>query len=133
MRKTVLVGMSVVLATSLFTGCAVKTGNDKLQSVTEQNIDSFIVNGVSTKKDVQSKLGGATSVDFMQNGLEKWTYLHTLKVEKGINYVPVANWFVRGTNDTKKSLVILFDGDIEYHMHNVFSEFFLILTQKLGF
>ena len=112
MKKILLVTTSVVLATSLFTGCAVKTGNDKLQSVTEQNIDSFIVNGVSTKKDVQSKLGGATSVDFMQNGLEKWTYLHTLKVEKGVNYVPVVNWFVRGTNDTKKSLVILFDGDI---------------------
>ena len=59
MRKTVLVGMSVVLATSLFTGCAVKTGNDKLQSVTEQNIDSFIVNGVSTKKDVQSNINQA--------------------------------------------------------------------------
>ena len=29
MRKTVLVGMSIVLATSLFTGCAVKSGNDK--------------------------------------------------------------------------------------------------------
>ena len=106
MKKILLVTTSVVLATNLFTGCAVKTGNDKLQSVTEQNIDSFIVNGVSTKKDVQAKLGGATSVDFMQNGLEKWTYLHTLKVEKGINYVPVANWFVRGTNDTKKSIYI---------------------------
>ena len=43
MKKILLVTTSVVLATSLFTGCAVKTGNDKLQSVTEQNIDSFIV------------------------------------------------------------------------------------------
>ena len=26
--------------------------------------------------------------------------------------MPVANWFVGGTNDTTKSLVILFDGEI---------------------
>ena len=31
---------------------------------------------------------------------------------KGINYVPVVNWFVKGTNDTKKTLIVLFDADV---------------------
>ena len=112
MKRFLLLGSTTVLVASLITGCAVKTGNDKLQEVTNENIDSVIKNGVSTKTEVKSKLGGPGRVDFLNNGLEKWEYDHTLKVEKGVNYVPVVNWFVKGTDDTKKSLVILFDGDI---------------------
>ena len=112
MKKILLLGSSAVLVASLITGCAVKTGNDKLQEVTNENIDSVIKNGVSTKTEVKSKLGGPGKIDFLNNGLEKWEYDHTLKVEKGVNYVPIVNWFVKGTDDTKKSLVILFDGDI---------------------
>ena len=112
MKRFLLVGSTAALVASLITGCAVKTGNDKLQEVTNENIDSVIKNGVSTKTEVKSKLGGPGRVDFLNNGLEKWEYDHTLKVEKGVNYVPVVNWFVKGTDDTKKSLVILFDGDI---------------------
>lgn len=112
MKRFLLLGSTAVLVASLITGCAVKTGNDKLQEVTNENIDSVIKNGVSTKTEVKSKLGGPGKIDFLNNGLEKWEYYHTLKVEKGVNYVPVVNWFVKGTDDTKKSLVILFDGDI---------------------
>ena len=112
MKRFLLLGTTTVLVASLITGCAVKTGNDKLQEVTNENIDSVIKNGVSTKTEVKSKLGGPGKIDFLNNGLEKWEYDHTLKVEKGVNYVPVVNWFVKGTDDTKKSLVILFDGDI---------------------
>ena len=112
MKRFLLLGSTTVLVASLITGCAVKTGNDKLQEVTNENIDSVIKNGVSTKTEVKSKLGGPGRVDFLNNGLEKWEYDHTLKVEKGVNYVPIVNWFVKGTDNTKKSLVILFDGDI---------------------
>lgn len=112
MKNFLLLGSSAVLVASLITGCAVKTGNDKLQEVTNENIDSVIKNGVSTKTEVKSKLGGPGRVDFLNNGLEKWEYDHTLKVEKGVNYVPIVNLFVKGTDNTKKSLVILFDGDI---------------------
>lgn len=112
MRKNILLVGSILAASVLFTGCAIKTGNDKLQMVTNENVSSVIENGVSTKTEVKSKLGGPGKIDFLNNGLEKWEYYHSLKVEKGINYVPVVNWFVKGTNDTKKSLVILFDGDI---------------------
>lgn len=102
MKNFLLLGSSAVLVASLITGCAVKTGNDKLQEVTNENIDSVIKNGVSTKTEVKSKLGGPGRVDFLNNGLEKWEYDHTLKVEKGVNYVPIVNWFVKGTDNTKK-------------------------------
>jgi hypothetical protein len=111
-KKSLVLSSGIVLSVFLFTGCAVKTGNDKLQEVNNENVDSVIKNGISTKSDVKAKLGGAGKVDFLQNGLEKWEYEHVLKVEKGINYVPIVNWFARGTDDTKKSLVILFDGEV---------------------
>ncbi|GAB1464826.1 hypothetical protein MASR2M54_03260 [Aliarcobacter cryaerophilus] len=34
------------------------------------------------------------------------------KCSKGVNYVPVVNWFVKGTDDTKKTLIVLFDGNV---------------------
>ena len=112
MRKISLIATSLVLGTVLFSGCAVKSGNDKLQDVTKESVTDMIKNGTSTKSEVRSKLGEPTNIDFMENGLEKWEYNHTRKVDKGINYVPVVNWFVKGTNDTKKILVILFDGEV---------------------
>lgn len=112
MKKISLIATSLVLGTVLFSGCAVKSGNDKLQDVTKESVTDMIKNGTSTKSEVRSKLGEPTNIDFMENGLEKWEYNHTRKVDKGINYVPVVNWFVKGTNDTKKILVVLFDGEV---------------------
>ena len=112
MRKISLIATSLVLGTVLFSGCAVKSGNDKLQDVTKESVTDMIKNGTSTKSEVRSKLGEPTNIDFMENGLEKWEYNHTRKVDKGINYVPVVNWFVKGTNDTKKTLIVLFDADV---------------------
>ena len=112
MRKISLIATSLVLGTVLFSGCAVKSGNDKLQDVTKESVTDMIKNGTSTKSEVRSKLGEPTNIDFMENGLEKWEYNHTRKVDKSINYVPVVNWFVKGTDDTKKTLLVLFEGNI---------------------
>ena len=112
MKKISLIASSLVLGTVLFTGCAVKTGNDRIENVTQDNILNMIEDGKSTKSEVRSKLGEPTNIDFMENGLEKWEYNHTRKVDKGINYVPVVNWFVKGTDDTKKTLLVLFEGNI---------------------
>lgn len=107
--KLTLIGC---LGLSLFTGCAVKSGNEKLQDVTQTNVTDIIKDGISTKADLRKNLGEPSHVDFMENGLEKWQYNHSRKVEKGVNYVPIVNWFVQGTNDTKRTLVILIDGDV---------------------
>lgn len=111
-NSLVKAGLSGLTIGMILTGCAVKTGNENLGQMTEENISSTIKNGLTTKKQVKANLGEPTKIDFLSNGLEKWEYKHTLRVEKGINYVPVVNWFVRGTNDTKKMLVILFENDV---------------------
>ena len=112
MKKISLIASSLVLGTVLFTGCAVKTGNDRIENVTQDNILNMIEDGKSTKADVRKAFGEPKNIDFMDNGLEKWEYHHSRSVQKGVNYVPVVNWFVKGTDDTKKTLLVLFEGNI---------------------
>lgn len=101
-----------LLGATLISGCAVKTGNEKLEEASNEKVSEFLKKDVTTKNEVKKNFGEPQKVDFMSNGLEKWEYEHLRKQAKGVNYVPVVNWFVSGTNDTKKTLVILFDGDI---------------------
>ena len=112
MKKISLIASSLVLGTVLFTGCAVKTGNDRIENVTQDNILSMIEDGKSTKADVRKAFGEPRNIGFMDNGLEKWEYHHSRSVQKGVNYVPVVNFFVKGTDDTKKTLIVLFDGNV---------------------
>ncbi len=112
MKKISLIASSLVLGTVLFTGCAVKTGNDRIENVTQDNILNMIEDGKSTKADVRKAFGEPRNIGFMDNGLEKWEYHHSRSVQKGVNYVPVVNFFVKGTDDTKKTLIVLFDGNV---------------------
>ena len=112
MKKISLIASSLVLGTVLFTGCAVKTGNDRIENITQDNILNMIEDGKSTKADVRKAFGEPRNIGFMDNGLEKWEYHHSRSVQKGVNYVPVVNWFVKGTDDTKKTLIVLFDGNV---------------------
>ena len=112
MKKISLIASSLVLGTVLFTGCAVKTGNDRIENVTQDNILNMIEDGKSTKADVRKAFGEPRNIGFMDNGLEKWEYHHSRSVQKGVNYVPVVNWFVKGTDDTKKTLIVLFEGNV---------------------
>lgn len=109
MLKKITASSMLVATLLLGTGCAVKTGNENLGTMEKSELDTKIVKGKSTKQDVKTLLGDPDRTDFDNNSLEKWTYLHTRKDAKFVNYVPVANWFVAGTNDTTKSLVIVFE------------------------
>ncbi len=109
-KKLSIVALAV--CASLLTGCAVKTGNDKLEDVTSESVGKNIIKEKTTKTKVKEIYGEPQKVDFLANGLEKWEYSHLRKAAKAVNYVPVANWFVGGTNDTTKTLVILFEGDV---------------------
>ena len=111
MTKTLKLA-TLLLCASLATGCAVKSGNEKLEDSTNESIGKMIIKDKTTKSNVKELLGEPQKVDFLANGLEKWEYSHLRKAAKAVNYVPVANWFVGGTNDTTKTLVILFEGDV---------------------
>lgn len=112
MMKSIKLAAALLMCASLVTGCAVKSGNEKLEDVSSESVAKTIIKEKTTKTNVKELYGEPQKVDFLANGLEKWEYSHLRKAGKAVNYIPVANWVVGGTNDTTKTLVILFDGDI---------------------
>ncbi len=106
-RLTAVLTAGLVLMLS--SGCAVRTGNEKLARMDKREIEQRIVKGKTTKEEVRRLMGDPDKVDFDQAGHEKWEYINVHRSAKAINYVPVANWFVQGTNDTKKTLIVIFD------------------------
>ncbi len=107
--KSKIVGLAILVGLVSMTGCAGKSGNENLGKMETSQIEAGITKGKSTKADVKTMLGDPDKTDFDNNSLEKWTYIHVRSDLKAVNYVPVVNWFVRGTNDTTKSLVVIFD------------------------
>lgn len=109
MIKTVLAS---AVALMLLSGCAAKSDNEALEKADSQGIESILVKGTTTKAEVTEYFGEPQEVDFMDNGQEKWKYGHLRRSDKLVNYIPVASWFAGGTNDTTKSLVLLFEKDV---------------------
>jgi outer membrane protein assembly factor BamE (lipoprotein component of BamABCDE complex) len=108
MTKVFTLGLITAVAL-LMSGCAVKVGNETLGKVEKTQIDSTIVKGKSTKEDIKTFMGDTDKTDFDNNGNEKWVYTHVRKEAKFTNYIPIVDLFARGTNDTTKTLVVLFD------------------------
>lgn len=110
--------MTKVLTLSLLTagvllvsGCAVKAGNETLGKMEKTQIDSKIVKGKTTKEEIKSIMGDPDRTDFDNNGNEKWIYVHIRRDAKAVNFIPIVSMFVKGTNDTTKTLIVLFNED----------------------
>jgi len=104
--KLVLAG--VVL--SFLVACA-NTGNQQLAKMDSTGVAQRIKEGVTTKAEVKQVLGQASDVDFDSFGNEKWTYVHLKSTTKASSFVPVVSLFSYGTNDTRRKLVIVFNGN----------------------
>lgn len=90
-------------------GCAGKTGHAFLEEKSPEEIKAILVEGVATKEDIRSKLGEPNDIDFDTNNCEIWKYEFKRSELSGISYVPIANWFSSGTNDTIKRLKVMFN------------------------
>jgi hypothetical protein len=108
MNKTFTFSL-VAAMTLIMSGCAIKTGNMTLEKMEKSHVNSQIIKGKSTKEEIIAIMGDPDRADFDNNGDEKWTYSHLRKDSKGVNFFPIISWFVSGTNDTTKTLTILFN------------------------
>lgn len=100
------------LTMGLMAGCAAKSGNIVLENTDKAKINDGIVNGKTTKAEVKTLMeADPQNVDFDQSGHEKWTYSNVRKSAKFINFIPVVSMFGGGTNDTTKTLVIVYDNN----------------------
>jgi hypothetical protein len=110
MNLTKQFNLIYVLALSLILiGCAGKTGHSFLEEKSPQEIQAVLVEGKTTREETKSKFGEPKDIDFDTNNCEIWKYEFIRSEAKGVNYVPIANLFVSGTNDTTKRLKIVFN------------------------
>jgi hypothetical protein len=94
--------------------CAGQSGNQKLAETQTSELNKILIKGKTTKSEVVGLFGEPNDTDIMDNGREKWIYSHLRKDAKVTNFIPVANWFASGTDDTTKKMVVIFrDGVVE--------------------
>jgi len=93
---------------ALLAGCA-STGNESIRHESGATIKNKVVEGKTTKADIQSMFGAPTSTSFTDSGLEVWTYDFTKLSADAVSYIPVVNWFGSSATGTKKSLVVMYD------------------------
>jgi outer membrane protein assembly factor BamE (lipoprotein component of BamABCDE complex) len=106
--REILVVVSIA-ASAVLVGCAVSAGNEALRDQSQTSVGSSIVEGKSTKADVQTAFGSANKVSFTDAGLEIWNYEFDHATPQAINYVPVLNLLAHGANVEKKTLTVLFN------------------------
>ncbi|MHA1558613.1 MAG: hypothetical protein ACTSXG_02235 [Alphaproteobacteria bacterium] len=93
-------------------GCAPtgNQGNVMLGSNTKAKIYQLINDNITTKSDARKVLGDPSDIDFYENSSkEKWIYTHIDRSSLIRNYVPIMNFFSRGTKDVQKKIILIFN------------------------
>ncbi len=108
--KNVVYFLSLFLTLSIMlAGCSTKTGSVIVGDSSKDKIYRIINDQISTKSDARRVFGDPSEIDFDNLGREKWTYTHIIKTSMMRNYIPVVNFFTKGTEDTYKKIIMLFD------------------------
>lgn len=88
------------------------SGNTVIGDAKKSEIYQLINDNITTKSDARKFLGDPSDIDYYENtGQEKWIYLHLDKSSLWRNYIPVVNFFTKGTKDVQKKVIIIFDKD----------------------
>lgn len=96
------------MLTLLLAGCASR-GNEVLKGQDTSSINLTIVDGQTTREEVQRIYGAPAQTNFLSEKNEVWTYRWSRATAQGQNFIPVVGAFVRGYDVRKKELVIVFD------------------------
>lgn len=98
----------IALAALALAGCT-SSGNDVLRSQTIDVVNQNIIDGTTTRSDVERLYGppGATSFASAQNDI--WIYRWRRSTAKAENFIPYVGAFVGGADVQTKELVILFN------------------------
>ena len=99
----------------VISGCAIKTGNQFLESASNTEISCQLVKNHTTKNEVRKMFGDPIDINFTNNNMELWIYKFQKSAAKMGNFVPVFNAFYKGTNDNTKKLQVIFNHDDTVH------------------
>jgi len=96
-----------VLALGL-AGCASR-GNEVLRAQDTSTVNQAIIDGQTTRDDVQRIYGAPAQTSFLSEKNEVWTYRWARATAQGQNFIPIVGAFTRGYDVRKKELVIVFN------------------------
>jgi len=101
--------LAAVLTAALSVSACASAGNQVLKTANADSVSRSIVDGRSTKSDVQAAFGDPNDTSFTDGGNEIWKYVYAYATPTPVTFVPIVGAFAGGANVDKKSLVILFD------------------------
>lgn len=121
MIKLPKIGTKVFLCIAIFsclTACA-SSGNSSIEKETSDSIDTKIIDGRTTKAEIKNYFGDPEDVDYKDKNTEVWKYVFSKS-----HYSPFAmNAFQNTYKGKKRSLTILFDGNVVEHHNMSVSDF----------
>lgn len=98
----------IVLVALGLAACA-SAGNDVLRQQDANTVNQLIVDGRTTRADVERIYGPPSATSFTDAQNEIWTYRWARSTAKAENFIPYVGTFVGGADVQKKELVILFN------------------------
>ena len=106
--RMIWVAAALVTAALATTGCA-SSGNEVLRTQDANAIDLNIIDGKTTRSEVERIYGPPNATSFANAQTDIWIYRWARSTAKAENFIPYVGLFVGGQDVQKKELVILFN------------------------
>src|SRR5450631_4168666 len=106
--RTIRVAAALVTAALVTTGCA-SGGNEVLRSQDANAVDLNIIDGKTTRSEVERIYGPPNATSFANAQTDIWIYCWARSTAKAENFIPYVGAFVGGRDVQTKELVILFN------------------------
>ena len=100
--------MASILGLAL-AGCS-SDGNQQIDHLTSTQVSHKIIRGQTTEAQVKADLGDPLKVSFNSAGNQQWEYDYTKLHLTTTDFLPFINAVETNVRGTRKSLVILFNG-----------------------
>jgi hypothetical protein len=103
-----ILGAAALAAAVMIAGCG-SVGNDVLRTQDAKAVNQNIIDGKTTRSEVESMYGSPDGTSFASAQSEIWVYRWSRFTSRPENFIPYVGLFVASNDVQKKELVILFN------------------------
>src|SRR5215471_1240607 len=100
-------------------GACASSGNEVLRGQDAKAVDQFIVDGRTTRSEVERIYGSPNATSFANDQSDIWIYRWSRSTARPENFVPYVGAFVGGADVQRKELVILFNAQSVVVRHSM--------------
>jgi outer membrane protein assembly factor BamE (lipoprotein component of BamABCDE complex) len=100
---------SAAMLAALLVGACSSVGNDVLRTQDARAVDQSIIDGKTTRSQVEAMYGNPTATSFANAQNEVWVYRWARQTPRAENFIPYVGFLVASNDVQKKELVILFN------------------------